>query len=76
MEPVGDNTGLAIAGLLTPVVGDQEKVVALLVVFVLNDPPKQILAILSVLVMLPDLGLLSTGPLQLPMYGISHIILM
>ena len=39
----GDNTGLAIVGSLTPVVGDQLYVAALLIVFALNEDPAQIL---------------------------------
>ena len=39
---VGDKTGLAIAGLLTPAVGDQLYVVALLIVFAVNAEPGQI----------------------------------
>ena len=37
----GDNTGLAIAGLLTPAVGDQLYEVALLTVRAINDAPLQ-----------------------------------
>ena len=38
---MGDKTGLAIAGLLTPVVGDHVNVMPLLTVFALNDAPLQ-----------------------------------
>ena len=38
---VGDKTGLAMAGLLTPAVGDQLNVVALLTVPALNAAPLQ-----------------------------------
>ena len=40
---VGDNTGLAMAGLLTPFVGDQVNVVPLLIVFALKEAPLQML---------------------------------
>ena len=38
---VGDNVGFSTAGLLTPDVGDQEKVLALLVKLGINDAPEQ-----------------------------------
>ena len=46
MVLAGVNTGLAIFGLLTPVVGAQLNVVALVVVVAVTDEPGQMLVLL------------------------------